>query len=317
MRCSFCGGLDLHGTHHPAAHDAAAVCVRCLAAIEAGLRGAPPGSPYTDVVSLVLVGRAEAPPVDSVLHFAVAPCGWCGRSDRGLPVAEMLGAVSLCATCVRALRQREASPTQESHYRQSAVVRADAPDAARHAIAGDRYRLGDAVLRRADPADDDALALADVQGIRVRAWDTQATAPWDGALRGTTTLLLAALVGAALRLAGLGSGHVLRLVALGLLTAFVGATVRRTLTRRTDERRLELLRPDGTTFLLAVDTATSEPAALVAQHARVLTAALAAMGRTPCPRFVHAPRPTGVRVAVDDRTEVEPSPAAPVRRRRA
>ena len=38
MRCSFCGGLDLHGTHHPAAHDAAAVCVRCLAAIEAGLR---------------------------------------------------------------------------------------------------------------------------------------------------------------------------------------------------------------------------------------------------------------------------------------
>ena len=133
MRCSFCGGLDLHGTHHPAAHDAAAVCVRCLAAIEAGLRGAPPGSPYTDVVSLVLVGRAEAPPVDSVLHFAVAPCGWCGRSDRGLPVAEMLGAVSLCATCVRALRQRRtlrAVLSSQRRQRRRRHVRLTSPRAA-------------------------------------------------------------------------------------------------------------------------------------------------------------------------------------------
>jgi hypothetical protein len=304
MRCSFCGLLDQHGTHHPAPDGAAAVCVRCLAAVDAGLRGAPPGEPYTDAISLLLIDRSGARPVEQPLAFPVAPCGWCGRSDEAeVPMADMLGAVSMCAPCAGALSLRGPAAPQSGHYRQSAALRTDP------AISGDRYRLDEATLRRPDPSDDDALALADVRGIRVRAWATPFTLPWEGVLRWTTAALL--LVPACWAVRALGGAHALRLVALGVLTALVGATLRRSLTRHHDERRLELVRPDGTTFLLGLDAGADEPAALATAHAPVLTAALGALGRTPCPRFVHVSARTAVRVAADG-TSAEPSPAEPV-----
>lgn len=293
MRCSFCAALDPQSAHHRAPGDAAAVCPRCLAAIDAGLRALAPTHPYSESVSLLFVG-GKGPPKAAPLTLPPALCAWCGRSDLGdVAFAELLGAASLCAPCAGSLRERGERSAPVVHYRQSSLGDGRATD-----IAGTRYRLDGDVIHRVGTAEDEALSLSHVRGIQVRIWPAAMRTPrwiyWLGGLAA-----LAAIAGVA---AGWSNAVNVAVVAVGLAVLVFG--------RGSDELRLELLREDGTTFELDTQWAQADVGPLVARHARVLAAVLSAMGRSPGVRVLHAPSEPGVRVDAGDEVE---GGAAPTR----
>ena len=292
MRCSFCAALDSQSHHHRAPGDAAAVCSRCLAAIDAGLRGVAPTRPYPDAVSLLVVG-GSGPPKSDPLTLPPAACAWCGRSDWGdVAFAELLGAVSLCAPCAGSLRERGEMSAPVVHYRQSSLG-----DGHATAVVGARYRLDGDVIHRVGADEEEALPLSEVRGIRVRMWPAATRYArwtyWAGGL-----LALGAIAGVA---AGWSNAVNVAVVAFGLAVLVFG--------RGSDELRLELLREDGTAFELDTQRAQSDVGTLVARLARLLAAVLSAMGRSPGVRVLDAPSVPGVRVEGSD--EVEGGAAPP------
>ncbi len=286
MRCSFCAALDAQSDHHRAPGDAAAVCPRCLAAIDAALRGAATVSPYFESVSLLLV-EGKGPPRATPLMLPPKACAWCGRDDWGdVAFAELLGATSLCAPCAGSLRERAPRPAAVIHYRQASLGDGRPTD-----IVGARYRLDGDVIHRVGADEDDALPLSEVRGIRVRMWPA-ATRDTRGPYRFGGMMTLAAIGGV---VAGWSAAVNVAAVAFGLAVLVFG--------RGHDELRLELLRDDGTAFELDTQRAQSDVGALVARHARVLAAALSAMGRSPAVRVLHAVLAPGARVDAADEVE--------------
>ncbi len=287
MRCSFCAALDPHGLHHHAPGDAAAVCPRCLAVIDAGLRGVGSVSPYSESLSLLVVG-GDGPPKTSPLTLPPAPCAWCGRADlEDVAFAELLGAASICAPCAGSLRERaERSAPAVVHYRQSSLGDGRAAD-----VVGARYRLDGGVIHRVGVDEDDALPLSEVRGIRVRMWPAAARDA-RGPYRFAGLIALAAIGGV---VAGWSNAVNVAVVAFGLAVLVFG--------RGNDELRLELLRDDGTTFELDTQRSQSDVEALVARHARVLAAVLSAMGKAPGVRLLDVPSAPGVRVEASDEAE--------------
>ncbi len=300
MRCSFCAALDSQGLHHHAPRDAAAVCPRCLAAIDAALRGVAPPTPYSGSVSLLTV-VGSGPPKASPLSLPPMPCAWCGTSDRaGVAVAELLGVVSLCAPCAGSLRARERSAAVV-HYRQSPLGDGRSTD-----VVGARYRLDGDAIHRVGAAEDDVLPLSEVRGIQVRVWPAATrNARWTYWVGGL--MALAAIAGVAV---GWSNAVNIAVVAFGLAVLVFG--------RGSDELRLELLREDGTTFELDTQRVQSDVETLVARHARVLTAALSAMGRSPAVRLSGAPSVRGVRIDAGEEAEggAAPTSAEATSRRR-